>query len=76
MTFTIYVLLIIITSIVGLVLTYRIGQQQRREYDTDTSERIEAHPYTLNPVFLTFIIAILLSAGFLFYMSMKYGAGY
>lgn len=63
--FTIYSVLVILVSLFGLIYTYRLLQNQKNKYDTGVSERVEAHPYTLNPVFISYIIALILSVIFL-----------
>lgn len=60
--FSIYVVLIILISLFGLVYTYRIAQNQRSGIDHEVSDKIEAHPYTLNPIFITYVVALILSS--------------
>lgn len=72
--FTIYVIIITAVSLFGLFYTYRLAQNQKSKYDTKVNEHVEAHPYTLNPVFITYIVAIVLSLGYLLYVAFKAGA--
>lgn len=58
----IYIFAIIaIIMIFGLIYTFRTGKAistKNSEHDTQIHESIQRHPMLLNPVFLTYIIAI------------------
>ncbi|MCM2535123.1 hypothetical protein NDK43_25770 [Neobacillus pocheonensis] len=58
----IYILAIIaLIMIIGLIVSLRTGKAisaGNSEYDKEIHENIQRHPILLNPVFLTYIIAI------------------
>lgn len=75
-----HILLIVAVLILiyGLIHTYRIGQRQKDNgpFDTEVNKHVQEHPYTLNPVFITYIIAILLLIGYLISLYLNTGTGY
>jgi len=62
-------LLILATS---LIYTFKVGKlvsERKAKYDTQINERVQDHPYTRNPVFLTYLIAAVLSLAYIFYLA-------
>lgn len=63
-------ILVILILAFGLIYTYRLGTKQhtmRSEYDTEINEKVQDHPYILNPVFLTYAIAAVLVIAYIIY---------
>jgi hypothetical protein len=58
---------------VGLIYTARLAKRQRYqgEYDTEISERVQAHPVTRNPVFLTYLVALVLVILYIIYFAVS-----
>jgi hypothetical protein len=58
-------------AVVGLIYTYVVARNQKylqSELDTKLNERVQAHPYIRNPVFVAwalFLLAILAIVGYL-----------
>jgi hypothetical protein len=58
---------------VGLIYTLKIGKNTKYQtdgYDPEISDKVQAHPYTRNPIFLAFIIFALLFFIFLAYYAL------
>ncbi|WP_078547450.1 hypothetical protein [Litchfieldia alkalitelluris] len=56
----------------GLLYTYKLGKRQhtmRQQFDTEINEKVKDHPYIRNPVFLTYVIASILTIGYIIYLS-------
>ena len=63
---------ILVILIVGLIYTFRLGENQkfqRSEFDTEINEKVQDHPIIRNPVFLTYIIGIGLVTAYMIYMA-------
>lgn len=59
---------------IGVLYTYRIGQNQKyskKQYDTQINEKVQAHAYIRNPVFLTYIIMFVLTLAFILYWALR-----
>lgn len=69
-TFVLLVL-ILITLIFGLLYTFKIGAEQKKgsEFDSQIRENVQEHPYSLNPVFISYFIAIFLLLAYLVYVA-------
>ncbi|MFC3884296.1 hypothetical protein ACFOU2_12640 [Bacillus songklensis] len=58
-------LIIFLIAVVGLIYTYVVARNQKylqSELDTKLNERVQAHPYIRNPIFIAwtlFLLAIL-----------------
>jgi hypothetical protein len=69
--FILTILSVLILAI-GLFYTYQLGKRQhnmRQQFDTEINEKVQDHPYTRNPVFLTYVIAAALAIAFIIYMA-------
>lgn len=58
----------------GLFYTLKLGKNtkyQTEGYDTELHDKVKDHPYTRNPVFLTYIIAAILTLGFIAYYALS-----
>jgi hypothetical protein len=66
--------IVLLIAVVGLIYTYSIGRRQKLqgEYDTEINEKIQEHPYIRNPVFLTYIVAVILAFIAIVYFAMNY----
>jgi len=56
-----FLAIIALIIIIGLIVTFRTGKAisaKNSEYDYEIHENIRRHPMLLNPVFLTYIIAL------------------
>jgi hypothetical protein len=54
----------------SLIYTFKVAKQQKslkNELDTDLPEKVQEHPYTRNPIFLSFLIAAVLVILFIIY---------
>ncbi|MEH7120485.1 hypothetical protein V7128_24150 [Neobacillus vireti] len=69
----IYILAIIaLIIIIGLIVTFRTGKaisMKNSEYDYEIHENIQKHPMLLNPVFLTYIIALAAVLVYIIYLA-------
>lgn len=65
---TILATLVLIMMVIGMVYTYRIRQNQQGEYDSPVNTKVREHPYTRNPVFLTFFVFALVTFGYLLFI--------
>lgn len=69
----IYILAIIaIIMVAGLIYTFKTGKAfstSNSEYDEEIHENIQRHPILLNPVFLTYIIAIAAILVYIIYLA-------
>ncbi len=69
---TILFVLALIISCVSLIYTFKVGRtvsDRRAKQDSQISEKVQAHPYIRNPVFLAFLIAGILSLAYIFYLA-------
>ncbi|WP_083270684.1 hypothetical protein [Bacillus marinisedimentorum] len=62
------IVLVVITTLYGLFWTYRLGQNQKSERDSDISEQVKAHPIARNPVFLAYAVMAAVLLGYIFYL--------
>lgn len=56
----------------GLLYTLRVGKltsARQSEYDFEISDKVRRHPYSLNPVFLAYIIVIGLVLLYILYLA-------
>ncbi|KEZ53981.1 hypothetical protein ACK1LH_08040 [Metabacillus indicus] len=56
----------------GLLYTIGVGRlvdTRKSEHDTQMNEKIQAHPYIRNPVFLACLIAAAFIAVYIFYLA-------
>lgn len=70
-----WILLIIASGVLvwGFVYTYQLGKRQRTqgEYDTSVGEKVAAHPYVRNPVFIAYIVFVVLLIGYIAYVALQ-----
>jgi hypothetical protein len=60
--------------VIGLFYTLKISKNTKYQsggYDTEINEKVQAHPYTRNPVFLAYIIGALIFFLFLAYYALS-----
>jgi hypothetical protein len=60
--------LAIIILVIGFFYTFNISKNtkyQTNGYDTEINEKVQAHPFIRNPIFLTYIIAAVLVIGYI-----------
>ncbi|PLT34378.1 hypothetical protein [Bacillus sp. V5-8f] len=60
--------------IVSIVYTFAVGRTQKvlkGEYDAQIDEKIQQHPYLLNPVFLSIALFFVFVLGYILYWSVK-----
>ncbi|OEH94228.1 hypothetical protein [Bacillus solimangrovi] len=72
----VFLLLIFLTSLVSLVYTFKIGQEVDRvkgEYDGEVNKVVRSHHIMRNPVFLAYIIGIVLILGYVAYLMAQGG---
>ncbi|WP_240189927.1 MULTISPECIES: hypothetical protein [Bacillaceae] len=69
-----FVLILMLISagllILSLLYTFKVARQQKalkNELDTDLPDKVQEHPYTKNPIFLTYLIAAVLVILFIIY---------
>lgn len=58
----------------GLFYTLKLGKNtkyQTEGYDTEIHDKVKDHPFTRNPVFLTYIIAAILTLVFIAYYALS-----
>ncbi|MBA2877802.1 MULTISPECIES: hypothetical protein [Anoxybacillus] len=57
----------------GLVYTYQVGKRQKvqGEYDAPVSEKVAAHPYVRNPIFIAYIVFVALLLGYIAYVAIQ-----
>ncbi|MBA2874172.1 hypothetical protein [Thermaerobacillus caldiproteolyticus] len=67
-------IIVLLIAVIGFVYTYRLGQQQKLqgEYDTPIPEKIQEHAYLRNPVFVAWLLAILLAAVSIIFLALRY----
>ncbi|MHC0035610.1 hypothetical protein [Pseudoneobacillus sp. C159] len=67
-------LIVGVVILVGLIYTLQLARRQRyqSEYDAEISEKVQAHPYTRNPVFLAYIIGLGLALCWIIYVALNY----
>ncbi|TYS15941.1 hypothetical protein FZC78_14175 [Rossellomorea vietnamensis] len=56
--------------VLSLLYTLKVARQQKElknELDTDLPDKVQEHPYTKNPIFLTYLIAAVLVILFIIY---------
>lgn len=70
-----WILLLIASGVLvwGFVYTYQLGKRQRTqgEYDTSVGEKVAAHPYVRNPVFIAYIVFVVLLIGYIVYVALQ-----
>ncbi|EMT46127.1 hypothetical protein H919_06011 [Anoxybacillus flavithermus AK1] len=70
-----WILLLIASGVLvwGFVYTYQLGKRQRTqgEYDTSVGEKVAAHPYVRNPVFIAYIVFVVLLIGYIAYVALQ-----
>ncbi|MFD1735617.1 hypothetical protein ACFSCX_03480 [Bacillus salitolerans] len=62
-----------IILITGLFYTFNISKNtkyQTNGYDTEVNPKVQDHPYTRNPIFLTYIIAGVLIIGYIIFRAL------
>ncbi|MBM6617627.1 hypothetical protein [Bacillus suaedaesalsae] len=58
----------------GLLYTLKLGKNtkyQTEGYDTEINGKVKSHPYMRNPVFLTYIIAAIITLAFIAYFALS-----
>ncbi|KAA0548194.1 hypothetical protein FZW96_10370 [Bacillus sp. BGMRC 2118] len=58
----------------GLLYTMKIGRStkyQTEGYDTEINGKVKSHPYMRNPVFLTYIIAAIITLALITYYALS-----
>lgn len=56
----------------SLIYTYKVGKlanENGARFDSQINEKIQDHPYSLNPVFWVCVIAGILSLAYILYLS-------
>jgi hypothetical protein len=56
--------------VLSFLYTLKVARQQKalkNELDTDLPDKVQEHPYTKNPIFLTYLIAAVLVILFIIY---------
>ncbi|WP_171700622.1 hypothetical protein [Anoxybacillus sp. CHMUD] len=70
-----WMLLLIVSGVLvgGFVYTYQVGKRQKTqgEYDTSVGEKVAAHPYVRNPVFIAYIVFVALLLGYIAYVALQ-----
>ncbi|WP_297987630.1 hypothetical protein [Anoxybacillus sp.] len=70
-----WILLLIASGVLvwGFVYTYQLGKRQRTqgEYDASVGEKVAAHPYVRNPVFIAYIVFVVLLIGYIAYVALQ-----
>ncbi|WP_168413173.1 hypothetical protein [Bacillus salacetis] len=66
------ILLLIAAGVLAasLLYTFKVARQQKalkNELDTEIPEKVQDHPYSRNPIFLTYLIAAVLVILFIIY---------
>jgi uncharacterized membrane protein SpoIIM required for sporulation len=67
-------ILALLILVIGFFYTWNISKNtkyQSNGYDTEINGKVQAHPYTRNPVFLTYIIGASLVIGFIVYYALS-----
>jgi hypothetical protein len=62
-------------SAVGLIYTYVVMKNQKylqSELDTKLNERVQAHPYIRNPIFIAYVLGFLAFLGIVGYIAALY----
>ncbi|GAA0324917.1 hypothetical protein GCM10008967_14400 [Bacillus carboniphilus] len=65
----------VVISIFSLVFTFSVARERkvvRGELDTKIPESVKDHPFTLNPVFLSYIIGLGVVLLFIIYLAFKF----
>jgi uncharacterized membrane protein YidH (DUF202 family) len=57
----------------GLLYTMRVARRQRNqgEYDVEINQKVQAHPYTKNPVMLAYVIGLGLVLAYMVYVALS-----
>ncbi|WP_347549205.1 hypothetical protein ABFG93_17060 [Pseudalkalibacillus hwajinpoensis] len=63
------IVLVVITLLIGAYMTYRLGQNQKGEYDNQGNARVKSSFFS-NPIFLIYIIAAALAIGYVIYFTL------
>lgn len=61
--------LILITSLFYTIRVGKVVSDRKSKMDSQLSEKVQAHPYTRNPVFLAYLIAGLAALAYIFYLA-------
>jgi hypothetical protein len=67
----------VLIAVIGFVYTFRLGRQQRwqEELDGPIPKAVQEHIFLRNPVFLAYLLPILLAVIVIFYLAIRYGYG-
>ncbi|MFC4184499.1 hypothetical protein [Saccharococcus thermophilus] len=70
-------ILVVFIAVIGFVYTYRLGRQQKwqEELDGPIPKGVQQHIFLRNPVFLAYLLPILLAVIVIFYLAIRYGYG-
>lgn len=69
---TVLGILALIVLAASLIYTYRVGKlanENGAKFDSQLNEKIQDHPYSLNPIFWILIIAAILSVAYIIYLT-------
>jgi hypothetical protein len=71
-------LLILVAAILilvsGLYYTYKLGRSQeaaQSKYDIEISEKVQAHYFIRNPVFITYAVGLFLVIAYIIYLTIN-----
>lgn len=66
--------LAVLILVIGFFYTWNISKNtkyQSNGYDTEINPKVQAHPYTRNPIFLTYLIGAAIVIGFIVYYALS-----
>ncbi|MCA0986434.1 hypothetical protein [Guptibacillus algicola] len=63
------IVLVIITLAIGAFMTYRVGQNQKGDYENQGDAKVKASFFS-NPVYLVYLIGTALAIGYVIYFAL------